>query len=120
LLVAPVHGNRRFRRLAESRQGDAICIFARSFDRRTTDTLVIRAVYERLQVWLGYPGFPVQAGDRLFDDLKMRGDDFEDMVDEVADLTRRSLANAEENPYYGKVETPRDLVQFFLHQPQAA
>ena len=111
-------GSRRVRCLADKRAGESICGFARSFDRRTTNTVVIRAVYERLQSWLHHPGFPVRTEDRYFDDLKLWGDDFDDMVEEVAELTARPLANMESNPYYGEVFTPGDLVCFFMHQPR--
>lgn len=45
--------------LAQEREGESICDFARAFDTRTTDTWVIRAVYEQLQQQLGrvYPDF---------------------------------------------------------------
>jgi len=49
--------------LARAHAGQSICGFSRSFDTRKTDTWVIRAVYERLQLqlrWI-YPHFPVQA-----------------------------------------------------------
>lgn len=104
------------RKLAKNRRNDSICKFARSFDCRGTDTLLIRAVFERFQEWLGAP---VCKDDNLFEDWQMEGDDFDDAVEEVAGLTQRPLAGMEANPWYGKVCTPGDLVNFFMHQPLA-
>jgi len=39
----------RLQALAAARNGESICGFARSFDLRSTDPLVVRAVYARLQ-----------------------------------------------------------------------
>jgi len=39
----------RLQALAAARSGESICGFARSFDLRSTDPLVVRAVYARLQ-----------------------------------------------------------------------
>ncbi|MBK0114962.1 MULTISPECIES: hypothetical protein [unclassified Delftia] len=39
----------RLQALASARNGESICGFARSFDLRSTDPLVVRAVYARLQ-----------------------------------------------------------------------
>jgi hypothetical protein len=114
--LCSLNARRPIRALAAARRGESICRFARSFNRRSTDPVVIRAVFERLGVWIGCRGFPVRHGDRVFDDLRMDGMDFEDLVDEVAALTGRPLANMESNPYYGCVCTAGDLVRFFMHQ----
>ena len=105
------------RRLARQDGTRTICAFARSFDFRHTDTLVIRAVFERLQVWLGAP---VRRDDDLFAYWDMDALDFDDAVEEISSLTQRPLAGMERNPYYGKVCTPGDMVQFFLLQPRSA
>src|SRR4051812_32847564 len=54
VVVAIVVRNRRrmsrhLTNLAQARKGESICEFSRAFDTRTTDTWVIRAVYEQLQ-----------------------------------------------------------------------
>jgi len=116
--LSPKIENRRLKRTARCRIGESICQFARSFDHRSTDTLVIRTVYERLQQWIAFPGFPIRSEDDVFQDYRMGGDDFEDLADEVANITGRPLANTESNPYYGTVCTPGDLVRFFMHQPR--
>jgi len=115
-----LNSRRPIRALAAARRGESICGFARSFDRRVTDPVVIRAVFERLGVWIGCRGFPVRHGDLFFDDLRMDSMDFDDLVDEVAELTGRPLANVRSNPYYGCICTVGDLVRFFIHQPVAA
>lgn len=51
-LVVGILNGQRLRRLAEERNGESICEFARSFDRRVADPWVIRAVYESLQPYL--------------------------------------------------------------------
>jgi hypothetical protein len=106
-----------FRSSLSRRKGVNICRFARSFDRRTTDTVVIRAVFDRFRQWNRYP---VCAEDEVFLDWKMDGMDFDDLVEEVASLTERPLAGMERNPYFGKVTTPGDLVRFFMLQPVVA
>lgn len=106
--------------LRQKRAGESICGFARSFDRKATDALVIRAVYSRTQVWAGAPGLPVRADDGFSTVLDLDGEDIDDLAAEVAEITRRPLAGMEHNPYFGKVFTPADLVSFFMRQPVAA
>ena len=57
---------RRDRRIASLRPNESMCTFARSFDCRTTDTWIIRAVYEKFQPFVG---FPLRASDSVDDDL---------------------------------------------------
>ncbi len=111
----------QLRRLAETREGQSICEFARDFDARSIDTWIIRAVYEQLQSHLRYahPAFPVRASDRLKLDLHLDDDDLDmDIATEVEQRSGRSLGRTGENPYFGKVETVRDLVLFFQSQPR--
>ena len=70
LLAAIVARNKRrtkrhLTELARARVGESICEFSRSSDTRKTDTLVIRAVYEQIQLQLRWicPDFPVRATD---------------------------------------------------------
>ena len=108
---------RHFHELAASRTDESICTFARSFNRHSVDTWVIRAVYEELQRHLG--PVPVRAQDVLVRDLRIDGDDLDfDLVPDIAERTGRSLQKLTGNPYYGKVETVGDLVFCFNSQPK--
>jgi len=111
---------RRLQALADARAGDTICHFARSFDTRNTDTWVIRAVHEELQLLLApCVAFPIRASDVLLDELRIDSDDLEDLIVDVAERTGRSLDRAEHNPFFGKVRTVRDLVSFVDAQAPA-
>lgn len=108
------------RALATERAGESIGDFARAFDTREIDTWVIRAVYEQLQAYLApvHANFPLRASDQLKtlvsdpDDLDM------DLAVEIAERTGRSYDHAEQNPYYGRVNTVGDVVHFFNAQPR--
>lgn len=111
---------RRMRELGASRPAESICEFARSFNCRSTDTWIIRAVYEELQdhVEMRYPrhpSFPVRAEDSIWQDLDVLPDEIDDIVGNIAQRTRRNLDGGEQNPF-AAVETVRDLVMFFQHQ----
>jgi len=113
---------RRLKALAAARPGESICNFAREFDFRETDTWIIRAVYEQLQAHLADDAlaFPLRREDHLTKTLGIDPDDLSyDLADEIAARTGRSLEKTGNNPYWEKVETVGDLVQFFLHQPRA-
>jgi hypothetical protein len=107
-------------RLAESRKDETISEFVRSFDERNTDTWILRAVYEELQLYLAphCPAFPLRAEDDLCRDLKIdeQHRDF-DIARRVLERTGRSLDGAQLNPLYGKVRTVRDFVNFVAAQP---
>lgn len=105
--------------MAAARKGQSICEFSRDFDCRATDAWIIRAVYEQVQRQLTHvhPAFPVRADDRLKEDLMLDDDDLDlDVAVEVEARTGRSLEDARKNPYFGKVQTVRDLVLFFQSQ----
>jgi hypothetical protein len=110
----------RIRRLAESRAGESICEFARSFERHRVDTWIVRSVYERLQEYMGgSPAVPIRARDRLKHDLPIEVEDLEmDLIADMSKQTGRSLSNTSSNPYYAKVETVEDLVLFINAQPK--
>ena len=120
-IAVGVQGKRQRSRLcglAAQREGESICQFAQSFDARTVDTWIIRAVYDTLQQELEHrhPAFPVRASDAL-DDLLMDSDDLDmAIVPEVARRAGRSLKGLEANPYYGKVRSVADLVMCFNSQ----
>jgi hypothetical protein len=105
-------GSRQDRRIAEDREGESICEFARGFDCRTIDTWIIRAVYEE------FAGtFPLRPSDRFVEDLRTDSDDLDFGAIHIARRTGRSLDGYERNPMFGKIDTLRDLVMFFQHQP---
>jgi hypothetical protein len=111
---------RHLTELARARVGESICEFSCSFDRRRTDTWVIRAVYEQLQLQLrwAYPDFPVRAFDRLKEDLRLDPDDIDlDVLADVASRTGRSIRDTRANPFRSGVKNASDLVAFFCAQP---
>lgn len=115
----------RLQTLAEARGGESICTFARTIPVRELDSWVVRAVFEQLQKHLtlvhDFKAFPLRPSDRLFEDLKIDPDDLdEELVEEIAQRTSRSLNDCRVNPYYGKVVTIEDLVRFFCAQPRVA
>lgn len=109
---------RRYEALARSRQGVSICEFARSFDTRQTDTWIMRATYQELQQWLQpyVTAFPVCASDRLSADFHLDADDVDDLLQEIAARSGRSLEKTADNPWYGSVHTVKDLVAFINAQ----
>lgn len=105
--------------LAVSRHNESLCEFARSFDCRTIDTWVIRAVYEEVQEELqGYfPDFPIRADDHLEKDLHIDPDDLDlALAPAISARTGRVLQRTEDNPYWSKVRSVADLVMFFNAQ----
>lgn len=115
-------GNRRERqrlqRIATGRNGDSLCKFAREFDRRETDTWVIRAVHEELQTFLALVvKFPLRVTDLLVEDLGLEGEDVDDLIADVAERAGRSLEQSERNPYHSNVRTAADVVRFVNAQP---
>jgi hypothetical protein len=102
------------------RGGESICSFARSFDTRHTDTWVIRAVHQEIQLLLSshVPNFPVRASDSLLEDLRIDADELEELLLDIAMRSGRSLDRTESNPFYGKIHTVSDLVLFIAAQPR--
>src|SRR3954466_10043319 len=93
LAVSAVIGiidHRRLRRLADERQGETICNFARSLDYRRLDTKIIRAVCEGFQGYLGRR-FPVRASDDLDLTYRIDREDLDDLAIGIARRCRRSL-----------------------------
>jgi hypothetical protein len=111
---------RRLRHVAEQRQNDSICTFARALDYRRLDTKVIRVVYEELQGYFeGYvPNFPFRVSDNLTEDFKIDEWDIDDLVCEIAERTGRRLDNCDANPYREKVQTIGDVIHFLCAQPK--
>lgn len=108
----------RLQTLVSAREGESICHFARSFDKRKTDTWIIRAAHQELQAFLRpFVAFPVRASDSLMGDLGLNVDDVDDLIADVAMRAGRSLEHTERNPYYGKVSTVSDIVLLVNAQP---
>ena len=110
----------RLTKLSQERQELSICEFARSFDYRSVDTWVIRAVYESIQDYVSIHEIPVpiKAEDDLINVLEIDDEDLEmDLLVEMLQRTGRSIENTPSNPYYGKVKTVADLVYFINAQP---
>ena len=106
--------------LKKTREGEDIGSFARSFDYRTVDTWIIRAVYEEINNELGFDdnSVPIRASDNLEKDLKIDDEDLFFIYDCVASRASVSDENIENNPYYNKVKTVKDLVLFMDAQPK--
>jgi len=112
---------RRLRAMAAARAGEDFTSFARAFTPEV-DPEVVRAVYEALQVHLSPPDLPlaIRPDDDLDHDLRLDRDDLDfDLFTAIAHRTRRATTGAEQNPFYGRVRTVRDLVLFFDAQPPA-
>jgi len=114
--LASLKAARRKEALAKDRKEESICGFARSFDRRATDPVILRAVYETVQAQMGPPMMPIRAADRFLEDLDLDDDDLDEIYGEAALLACRSTVDAEKNPMWGGVKTVGDLVTFLHHQ----
>lgn len=107
------------RRLVRQRPCESICTFSRSFKRGEIDTWVIRAVYEEIASY--FPTTLQPAPIRRDDDLLLWGLDAEEVEDLgkwVSTRCSRSLKDTTTNPFYGRVRTVGDLVQFLNAQPK--
>ena len=81
---------------------------------------MIRAVFEALQSETEVNGksVPIRVDDSLADDLQIDEDDLDvSVVEVIAQRCGRSLAQLDENPLVGNVNTAGDLVMFFNLQP---
>ena len=109
----------RLAHMAQSRAGESICQFARAIDCRRVDTWVVRAVYEEVQRSLSVAvAVPLRVTDHLQRDLQLDADDLDDLVADMAQRARRSLADTSANPLFGKVTTVGELVEFLQAQPR--
>lgn len=121
ILIGTHHyAKRRIKALAKLRPTDSICSFARSFDTRNIDTKIIRAVYEEVGTFLTSRKqlFPLRPTDNFWKDLRIDPEGLEDIGQDISYRTGRSFDNTEQNPYFNKVETAADLVNFFMAQPK--
>lgn len=113
---------RRLEGICSTRDEESICTFARSFPTRHVDTWVIRTAHQEIQQLMKsyIPAFRVRASDSLLDDLNIDSDDIEDLLVDIATRSGHSLDETEKNPFYGKINTVRDLVLFVNAQPRLA
>lgn len=113
---------RRLEGICSTRDEESICTFAQSFSTRHVDTRVIRAAHQEIQQLMKsyISAFPVRASDSLLDDLNIDSDDIEDLLVDIATRSGHSLDETEKNPFYGKINTVRDLVLFVNAQPRLA
>jgi len=110
--------NEYYENLYNSRRVLSICDFAKEFDCKVVDTWIIRAVYEEIQEYLPLDEkMPIKSSDNLKTDLRLDDDDLDlDLAEQISQRTGRTMENCENNPYYGKVFTVKDLVLFFNYQ----
>jgi hypothetical protein len=101
-------------KLAAKRSNDSICTFARDLPAKEHDTWVVRAVYEELSQ---YCLMPILPADNFEADLKIDGEDLEDIWMEISRRACRSMDGCERNSMYNKVQTVRDLICFVDLQP---
>lgn len=122
MIVAIAVEKRRLQHLASSRDGESICSFARSIGAKRLDTHVVRAVYEELGKVIGTRTslFPLRPTDQLFktSGLNLDPDDLDELLIAIAFRANRSLEDTQKNPFFNKVETVSDLVQFVMAQPK--
>ena len=108
-----------YEKLCSKRQGLSICDFSKEFNPKEIDTWVIRATYEQIQENIPFDReVPIRGEDKLQDDLGFDDDDLDlDLAEQISQRTGRTLKGCENNPYFGKVHTVKDLVLFFNNQP---
>ncbi len=113
--------HRRMKKISLERGEPKLCEDARSFDYRNVDTKIIREVWNELQECLGkYNGkpFPIKAEDLFDDTYKLDPDDLDDAYWAVADRLGIDTENPENNPYWNKVTSVKNLVLFLHNQPR--
>jgi hypothetical protein len=118
LVIVTLLSRRKFKKLREIRREESICTFARSIPLRDLDTWVVRATYEELADYVGNDKepFPIQATDRLEEDLEIDSEDLCDLFIEIVTRCERSLDDMENNPYLPKLKTVEDLIHAVMWQ----
>ena len=131
--ISVLVSKRNMRKLAAGRADESICTFVRQFNCRKSDPWILRAVYEELSRYSVVDGrpLPIRADDQccgsnldeiewkfLENNLKIDPEDLDDLAHTIAGRAGRSMEDAKQNPFYGKVKTVRDLVGFLEHQPR--
>ena len=119
-LFGNIVGNVHLARYSAERRGETILTFAHDCNWRLVDTWVIRAVYEELQPYCRHIGgtMPLRASDRLLEDLGIDHAELWDVAKDIAFRTGRSLKDHDKNPYSERINTVKEFVLFFNHQPR--
>ena len=113
----------RMRKIAIERGNPNICEYARSLDYRNVDTKIMREVWNEVQLNLGnYNGkpFPVKAEDMFEETYNMHPDDLDDIYWSVAERLGIDTEQPENNPYFNKVTSVKNLVLFLHNQPRVS
>lgn len=113
--------HRRMKKIAVERGEPNICEYARSFDYREIDTKILREVWNELQECLGKlegKPFPIKADDMFKDTYNLDPDDLDEVYWAVADKLGIDTENPENNPYWNKVTSVKNLVLFLHNQPR--
>ena len=109
-------------KLAKQRKNEDIGTFTRSLDYRNIDTWIIRSTYEEISHELGFrnKSLPIRISDDLEKDLELDDEDLFYIYNRIVARVGISNKETEKNPYYGKVETVKDLILFLNAQPKLA
>lgn len=113
--------HRRMKKIAVERGEPNICEYARSFDYREIDTKILREVWNELQKCLGKlegKPFPIKADDMFKATYNLDPDDLDEVYWAVADKLGIDTENPENNPYWNKVTSVKNLVLFLHNQPR--
>lgn len=120
-LIYSVFDHYRMKKIAHDRGDPNICVYARFFDCRNTDTKIIREVWNEVQLYLGtYEGkpFPVEADDLFNETYHLDSDDLDEIYWAVADRLGVDTEYPEINPYFNQVKSVKSLVLFLQNQPK--
>lgn len=106
--------------LARERDGESLCTFVRSFDYRTIDTWILRAVYEELQSYFGTcpPIVPIRADDDIDRMLGIDPEELEYLLTVIAYRCGRSIDVSPDEASLVRIQTVSDLVRFLTNQPR--
>lgn len=107
-LMTVLKSHKHTKKLTKEREEETICSFARQLNCRETDTWIVRAVYEEMLNYLGYPP-------HLDDEIDI--EDMEDIARIIAKRIGRSLKDTEKNPHQEKLNTVGQMILFFTAQP---
>lgn len=120
-VVYAIANHFKLKKLSLERGDPNICEYARSFDYRVVDTKIIREVWNEVQHNLGNQNgkaFPIKADDLFEETYNIDSDDLDDIYWKVADRLGIGTLKPEENPFFNKVISVRNLVMFLHHQPK--
>lgn len=111
----------RMKKVATERGNPNICEYARSFDYKNVDTKIIREVWNEVQLNLrsyNEKPFPVKADDLFEEKYNLHPDDLDDIYWSVADRLGIDTEKPENNPYFNKVTSVKNLALFLHNQPR--